>query len=132
MAQGLTKEYGLKAAEKKDLALTHQESLQPAEAKRYYIFQAVTDCLEKSKDLTDLEVKLLKRRIDTQYKYNEQTREPEGISFRFGKQCYKGSQIDREFSLKGLETHFEAKQQALDQEREEQDLSHSHSRRISR
>jgi len=131
VAQDLTKEYGLRVAEKKDLALTHHESLQPAEAKRYYIFEAVTDCLEKSKDLIDLEVKLLKRGIDTQYKYNDKTHEPEGISFRYEKQCFKGSQIDREFSLKGLERHFEAKQQSLDQEREEQDLSHSHSRRIS-
>ena len=118
VAQDLTREHGLKAVQTKDLTLTHKESLQPAEAKRYQIYEAIVENLGKSKDLTDLEVRLLKRGIDTQYKYNEQTQEPEGISFRLGKQCYKGSQIDREFSLSGLERHFEAKRLALEQEQQ--------------
>ncbi len=132
VAQELTQEYELKAVQKKDLELTHKESLQPAEAKRYHIYEAIGECLHKSKDLTDLEVMLLKRGIDTQYKYNDQSQEAEGISFRLGKQCFKGSQIDRDFSLQGLENHFEAKRQALGQEQEEYDLNLSQSRRLSR
>jgi hypothetical protein len=132
VAQELTQEYKLKAVQKKDLELTHKESLQPAEAKRYHIFEAIEECLEKSKDLTNLEVMLLKWGIDTQYKYNDQTQEPEGISFRYEKQCFKGSQIDREFSLNGLENHFVAKRQAMGQDQEDQDLNYSHSRRLAR
>lgn len=130
VAQDLTKEHELKAAQQKDLSLTHKESLQPAEAKRYQIYETIIDCLDKSNDLLDLEIALLKRGIDTQYKYNEQTQEPEGISFRLGKQCYKGSQIDREFSLKGLENHFENKR--LIQEQEQYDLGQGYSQRLSR
>jgi len=131
VAQELTQEHKLRAVEKKDLALTHKESLQPAEAKRYYIYEKILANLGKSKDLTDLEVRLLKHGIDTQYRYNEQTQEPEGMSFRYGKQCYTGSQIDRDFSLYGLEYHFEAKRLELEQEQQHH-LSYSHSRGISR
>jgi hypothetical protein len=131
VAQDLTREYELKAVQKKDLSLTHRESLQPAEAKRYYIYEALIDNLEKSRDLSDLEVRLLKRGIDIQYKYNGQTQERQGISFRVGKQCYKGSQIDREFSLNGFENHFENKRLALEQA-QEYDLSRSYSHRQSR
>lgn len=131
VAQELTREHGLKAAQTKDLALTHKESLQPAEAKRYQIYEAIVESLKKSKDLTDLEVRLLKRGIDTQYKYNEQTQAPEGISFRLGKQCYKGSQIDREFSLSGLERHFESRRLTLEKE-QQYGFGYSRSRGISR
>ncbi|HVU96897.1 MAG TPA: relaxase/mobilization nuclease domain-containing protein [Puia sp.] len=118
VAQELTREHNLKAVRTKDLALTHKEFLQPAEAKRYQIYDAIVENLPKSKDLTDLEVRLLKRGIDILYKLNQQTQEPEGISFRLEKQCYKGSQIDREFSLFGLERHFETKRLALEQEQQ--------------
>ncbi|HXB08734.1 MAG TPA: relaxase/mobilization nuclease domain-containing protein [Puia sp.] len=131
VAQDLTREHNLKAVLTKDLALTHKESLQPAEAKRYQIYEAIVQNLEKSKDLTDLEVRLLKHGIDTQFKYSQQTQEPEGISFRLGKQCYKGSQIDREFSLSGLERHFESKRLALEQE-QQYGLGYSRSRGKSR
>jgi type IV secretory pathway VirD2 relaxase len=130
VAQELTREYDLKAVQTKDLALTHKESLQPAEAKRYQIYEAIVENLPKSKDMTDLEVRLLKRGIDTQYKFNQQTQEPQGVSFRLGKQCYKGSQIDREFSLPGLERHFEGKRLALEQE-QQYGFGYSRSRGIS-
>lgn len=116
VAQELTGEHQLIAAKEKNLDLTHQHALQPGEAKRYYIYESIAENLEKSNDFDQLEKRLLRRGIETQYRYNGQTREAEGISFRYGKQCYKGSQIDREFSFKRLEIHFEAKQLALKHE----------------
>jgi MobA/VirD2-like, nuclease domain len=131
VAQGLTEEHHLKVAEKKNLRLTHKENLQPAEAKRYYIYEAILDGLKRCEDLTELESRLLKRGIDTQYRYNVQTGEAEGISFRYGKQCYKGSEIDRKFSINGLENHFEHKRLAKEQE-QRYGHGYSHSRGISR
>jgi len=131
VAQELTQEHDLKAVQAKDLALTHKESLQPAEAKRYQIYEAIVESLDKSDDLPDLERRLSKRGIDTQYRRNERTQEPEGISFRLGKQCYKGSQIDREFSLSGLEQHFETKRLAQEQE-QQMGFGYSCSRGMSR
>lgn len=129
-AQQLTREYKLTPAVKKNLHLTHEESLQPSEAKRYQIYHAIREHLPKSEDLADLERRLLKQGIDTQYKYNPKTQQPEGISFRLEKQCFKGSQIDREFSLKGLEKQI--LQQRLVQEiGEERHIGRSHSHRHS-
>jgi len=125
VAQELTREHRLKAVQTKDLALTHKDSLQPAEAKRYQIYETIVESLDKSNDFRDLEKRLLKRGIDTQFRYNPNTHEPEGISFRLGIQCYKGGQIDREFSLSGLEQHFEAKHLA---QKQEQQISLGYSR----
>ncbi len=115
VAQELTREYGLTPALKKNLQLTHPESLQPSEARRYQIYAAIIENLPLSKDLADLESRLLRKGIDTQYKVNDQIQEPEGISFRLGKQCFKGSKIDPEFSIYGLEKHFEEKKLALEE-----------------
>ncbi len=38
-----------------------------------------------------------------QYKYKGQTNEKQGVSFRLGEYCFKGSHIDRQFSLGKLE-----------------------------
>lgn len=124
VAQQLTQEYGLTPALKKDLQLTHAEFLQPSEARRYQIYAAIQENLPRSRNLADLEARLLKRGIDTQYKVNEQTHEREGISFRLEKQCFKGSQIDREFSFKRLEEHFEKQQLALEQQMRQTDEYH--------
>jgi hypothetical protein len=123
VAQELTGEHELVVAKEKNLDLTHQHSLQPGEAKRYYIYAAIAESLENSSNFTQLHRKLLKRGIETRIRYNDQTQEPEGISFRYGKQCYKGSEIDRDFSFKRLESHFEAKQMDLEHEQ-----GHQHSR----
>ena len=41
--------------------------------------------------------------IDTQYKYRGQTLEKQGVSFKIGEDCFKGSKVDRQFSLSNLE-----------------------------
>ena len=41
--------------------------------------------------------------IETLYKFKGQTNELQGISFKIGEYKYKGSEIDRKFSIKNLE-----------------------------
>jgi hypothetical protein len=53
-----------------------------------------------------LEERLLKLGIGIQYKYKGQTHEKQGISFKMGNVCFKGSQIDRKYSLAGLQKAF--------------------------
>jgi len=50
--------------------------------------------------------------IHTQCKYKGQTQELQGISFRIGKDRFKGSQIDRKFSLAGLQRTLAAQRQS--------------------
>jgi hypothetical protein len=71
-----------------------------SEVNRYKIYQAIVDSLPRCRTLQDLEKRLIAQGIPTQYK--GQTQELQGISFRIGKDRFKGSQIDRKFSLGNL------------------------------
>jgi hypothetical protein len=44
------------------------------------------------------------------YKYKGKTDEIQGVSFKMGKLCFKGSSIDRGFSFFGLQKTFEKQQ----------------------
>lgn len=102
-AQRLTKEYGLIPAEKKNLDMTHQEALSRSEANRYKIYTAIMENLPQCRSLEELEKRLLHLGIETQYKYKGQTTEQQGVSFKIGDDCFKGSKVDRKFSLAGLQ-----------------------------
>ena len=102
-AQNLTSKYGLKEAVSKDIALTNLEALNEKEANRYVIYQAILEKLPLSTSLDDLKEKLEDENIETLYKYKGQTNELQGISFKIGEYKFKGSEIDRKFSLKNLE-----------------------------
>src|SRR5258708_6177174 len=99
VAQRLTRKYDLIPAEGKHLDKTHLEALSQSEVNRYKIYQAIIDSLPHCQSLPDLEKRLIAQGIHTQYKYKGQTQELQGISFRIGKDRFKGSQIDRKFSL---------------------------------
>ena len=103
IAQKLTQKYGLKEAVSKNLSLINLEALNEKEANRYIIYQAILEHLPTSKNLDDLKDRLVKKNIETLYKYKGQTDELQGISFKIGNYKYKGSEIDRKFSLGNLE-----------------------------
>jgi hypothetical protein len=103
VAQQLTLKYELTQATGKNLNLTHLEKMNEREANRYMLFQAISERIRLSSNLGDLKRQLSKQGIETLYKYKGQTNELQGISFRIGDFKYKGSEIDRQFSLKQLE-----------------------------
>ena len=110
-AQALTQKYQLIPAEGKRLDLTHLENLNRSEGNRYKIYQAIAENLPRCQSLADLERLLAAQRIQIQYKYKGQTKELQGISFKIGKDCFKGSQIDRNFSLGNLQKILARQQQ---------------------
>jgi hypothetical protein len=117
IAQRLTQQYKLIPALEKNLKLTHLENLSETEANRYKIYVAIAENLPHCRNMQELEKRLLKLGIETQYKYKGQTQEKQGISFKTGNFCFKGSQVDRKYSLAGLEKSFVLKQeQKLEQE----------------
>ncbi len=103
IAQKLTKKYGLKEAISKNLALTNLESLNEREANRYIIYQAILEKLPLSRSIDELKEKLTKENIETLFKYKGHTNELQGISFKIGDYKYKGSEIDRKFSINNLQ-----------------------------
>ncbi len=101
-AQKLTLQYNLKIAEGKNIEITHLENLNEKEARRYTIYQAILSTLPNCKSLDHLKEKLQNQNIETLYKYKGQTNELQGISFKTGEYKFKGSEIDRKFSVGNL------------------------------
>jgi hypothetical protein len=103
VAQALTEKYQLIPAVKKELAITNLQSLNVEEATRYEIYNAIQEQLPHSSNLSVLADMLLKQGIEVQYKYKAGTDELQGISFKKGVYCFKGSKVDRKFSVAGLQ-----------------------------
>ena len=104
IAQELTLKYGLKQALSKDLSLTHLEALNGKDMKRYIIYQAITEKLPHCRNQEELKDKLQQEAgIETLCKYKGQTTELQGISFKLGEYKYKGSEVDRKFSIANLQ-----------------------------
>ncbi|SKA13602.1 Relaxase/Mobilisation nuclease domain-containing protein [Chitinophaga eiseniae] len=113
VAQKLTLKYGLIVAEKKNLALTHLEALDHSEANRYRIYTAILETLPQCRSLEELETRLKAYGIEVLYKNKGQTQERQGISFQLGKDVFKGSKVDRNFSLGNLEKTLAQNQQQV-------------------
>ena len=103
VAQKLTLKYGLKEAISKDISLTNLEALNEREANKYFIYQSILEKLPGCGNLDDLKEKLARENIETLYKYKGQTNELQGISFKISQYKYKGSEIDRKFSINNLQ-----------------------------
>ena len=103
IAQKLTTKYGLKEAISKNLKIINLEALNEKEANKYFVYQTILEALQHCRNLNDLKEKLAKENIETLYKYKGQTNELQGISFKIGDYKYKGSQIDRKFSINNLQ-----------------------------
>ncbi|MBB4034793.1 hypothetical protein GGR21_000680 [Dysgonomonas hofstadii] len=74
------------------------QKLKGAEQTKYEIYHTIKDTLSKTKNWSQLEDALKRQGIDIEYKRKEQTYEVQGVSFRKGEHCFKGSKIDRQFS----------------------------------
>ncbi|MDH7463526.1 relaxase/mobilization nuclease domain-containing protein [Chitinophagaceae bacterium 26-R-25] len=126
IAQELTQKYELRPALGKDLKLTHLERLSDYEMGKYKIYIAIKEQLPIVKTMEELGAHLQKQGIETIYKYKGKTEEKQGVSLRVDGYSYKGSEIDRKFSLKGLQQiisqsqKMELKSEELMQKRQRQ------------
>jgi hypothetical protein len=112
IAQKLTKKYGLTEAISKNLSLVNLNALNEKDANRYIIYQAILEKLPLSRSIDELKEKLTKDNIETLYKFKGQTNELQGISFKIGDYKYKGSEIDRKFSINNLRKILQKQQSA--------------------
>ncbi|HML66000.1 MAG TPA: relaxase/mobilization nuclease domain-containing protein [Dysgonomonas sp.] len=79
------------------------QKLKGAEKTKHEIYHAVKDILPKVKDWRQFEYALKQRGISIDYKYKGQTNEVQGILFKKGEHCFKGSEVDRKFSYSKLD-----------------------------
>ena len=121
-ADELTREYGLRQDRGKRLNATRMEALHEPDVKRYRIYQAIQESLPRCRGMDDLEKDLLKKGITMRYRRDKETGEQQGISFRLENQSFKGSRVDRAYSLKGLERKLVLQQTILLREKEQQDM----------
>ena len=115
-AQQLTVEHKLVQALTKKLELTHRESLRAPQQHQYKIYEAIKNNLKACRTMEDLQRRLDKEGIEMSYKYKGQTMEKQGVSFKLGEYKFKGSKIDRQFSLTNLEKAI-ALQQKMEMKR---------------
>jgi len=115
-ARELTDEYHLRPDQGKDLRQTNFQALHEPDAKRYRLYEAIKEALPDCQRMEDLEMRLLERGISTRYRIDRGSGERQGISFRIENYCFKGSEVDRAYSLKGLEGTLALQQkQAMEQ-----------------
>jgi hypothetical protein len=114
-ARKLTREHGLRWEEKKNMDLINRNALNPVEALRYRLYDAIREELPKCRELDELKARLLQREISTRYRQDPSTGARVGISFRIGNYAFKGSEVDKGFSIRGLERQL-AQQRVLEQE----------------
>jgi Relaxase/Mobilisation nuclease domain len=123
IAQQLTQKHQLIPAIEKNINLTHLETLNQSEAIKYQIYIAISNSLSHCQTIGELEQKLSKQNIEVQYKYKGSTEEKQGISFKMGDFCFKGSKVDRKFSYLNLEKTLALRQILVLKQKEKQHLS---------
>jgi hypothetical protein len=115
-ARELTEEYHLQPDQGKNLRETNFQALHEPDARRYRLYEAIKEVLPDCQRMEELEMRLLERGISTRYRIDRGSGERQGISFRIENYCFKGSEVDRAYSLKGLEGTLALQQkQALEQ-----------------
>ena len=85
---------------------------------------AVSANLPYCRNLEELEKRLSKLGIEMQYKYKGQTTERQGVSFKIGNDCFKGSKVDRQFSYGNLQKSLgEQQKQRIDKYDSENEIT---------
>jgi hypothetical protein len=96
------------------------QKLKGAEQTKYEIYHAIKDTLPKFRNWQQFEDDLKRQGISIEYKYKGQTDEVQGISFRKGNHCFKGSDIDRKFSYSKLDAILNENSHVQEQRQEQQ------------
>lgn len=91
----------------KDKERVKREKLKDPDKAKYYIHDVIKSVLPNCKNPADLRLSLEKYGIEIEYKWKRAVREIEGVSFRYGNVCFKGSQVDRKFSFGNLKKEFQ-------------------------
>jgi hypothetical protein len=120
VAQQLTQEYKLVQVPEKNLKLTHLENMNEYEVTKYKIFIAISEQLAHARSIEELTQFLQRQGVETLYKYKGQTEEKQGISFKMGEYSFKGSQVDRKFSLGNLEKTLVLQQKQMQEQEAKQ------------
>jgi Relaxase/Mobilisation nuclease domain. len=91
----------------KDKERVKREKLRNPDKTKYYIHDTIKAVLPNCTVPAHLRWELQKYGIELEFKHKRTTREIEGVSFRYGNICFKGSEVDRKLSFGNLKKEFE-------------------------
>jgi len=97
-----------------------REKLNDPDKVKYKIYDAIKVLLPFCKNENELQTLLKKVGIDTELKLKRTTDEIEGISFRYGNICFKGSEVDRKFSYANLKKEFQKNIEMIEEKEKRQ------------
>jgi hypothetical protein len=106
----LNQEYGLVPVAAKDLRQTNFDALDRSDLRKYAVYRSIKTALSQVKDLDELQRRLESNGIGMRYRLDESGQRV-GVSFLYQNEAFRGSEIDREFSLRGLETTVKQRQE---------------------
>lgn len=108
LSQRLEKKYELTQTKTvgKRLELTHQDKLHGHDKTKYEIYEAVQKELPKCKNLEELQAKIKPHGIEMEIKLNNK-KQAFGVSFKKGKECFKGSAVDKTLGINQLNKTIE-------------------------
>jgi Relaxase/Mobilisation nuclease domain len=121
-ARKLTQEYGLRQDQGKNLHQTNRQALHEPDAKRYRLYELIKETLPGCQRMEDLEQRLLERGVSMRYRIDQESGRRQGISFRLENHSFKGSEVDRAYSLKGLEQILALQQKQAEEMRQAQKM----------
>ncbi|MFR9592690.1 MAG: relaxase/mobilization nuclease domain-containing protein [Rikenellaceae bacterium] len=85
-----------------------REKLRGSERVKHDIYHAVREEIVKCRTMAELRERLTNRGVEMEYKFRRGSMDIQGLSFTKDNCTFKGSQIDRNFSYKGMQILFEA------------------------
>ncbi|MFR9546971.1 MAG: hypothetical protein SNJ29_15550 [Rikenellaceae bacterium] len=80
-----------------------REKLRGSERVKHDIYHAVREEVVYCRTIEELQERLKSRGVEMAYKYRRGTNEPQGVLFTKDNLTFKGSQIDRNFSYRGIQ-----------------------------
>ncbi|MFR9600709.1 MAG: relaxase/mobilization nuclease domain-containing protein [Rikenellaceae bacterium] len=80
-----------------------REKLRGSERVKHDIYHAVREEVVHCRTIEELQGRLKSRGVEMAYKYRRGTNEPQGVLFTKDNITFKGSQIDRNFSYRGIQ-----------------------------
>lgn len=115
--QRLIQEYSLVPVASKDLRQTNFEALDRSDTRRYALYRSIKECLGQVKSVDALEERLRAEGIEMRYRLDEAGKRI-GVSFLYQNEAFRGSEIDKRFSLQGLEKLIAQRQELSRWERQ--------------
>lgn len=115
--EGLIGEYGLVPVASKDLRRTNFDQLDSSDTRKYSVYRSIREHVGLVKDMDELEGRLRAEGIETRYRLDE-TGQRVGISFLYQNEAFRGSEIDKTFSLRALEQTLGQRQELTQWEQE--------------